>query len=294
MIVKKCYFKGWAIQPLLFKSDFLWILTVLLSLTCPDTHAQEFDLQKEISSPDYKQTKNRVEEKFKNIKPGKFGEFLPGTFRVGNTNERVLALTFDACGGPKSNGFDKDLIEFLKKEKIQATLFVTGQWIAKNIPIFQQLCGEPLFEIENHGLTHHPCTVGTESKYGIHGTGSVGAAIDEIELSARQIEFYSHRKPVFYRSATAYVDEGCLSIAHELNEAIVSYEVLSGDAVAGVSADAIKDNIIKKTKPGAIVIMHMNHPERNGFEALRAAIPVLREKGYRFVKLEQILPNEKK
>ena len=201
-------------------------------------------------------------------------------------DEKVLALTFDACGGLHGSGFDRDLIDFLKKEKLPATLFVTGSWIEKNLAAFQQLCNEPLFEIENHGLTHHPCTLGKESKYGIKGTGNASAGFDEIELNARQIEFYAHRKPEFYRPATAATDEGCITIANALNETIVSYSVLSGDAMAGVSAETVKENLIKMAKPGGIVIMHMNHPEWNGLEALRAAIPILRQRGYQFVMMK--------
>jgi len=59
MIVKNYYFKGWAIQPLLFKSNFLRMLTVVLLLTYSGLYAQEFDRQKEISSLDYKQTKKK-------------------------------------------------------------------------------------------------------------------------------------------------------------------------------------------------------------------------------------------
>ncbi len=247
---------------------------------------QTFDQKKELSSSDYQQAKSEVIEKFKNRKPGKFGESIPGVKERFATDKKILALTFDACGGPHGSGFDRELIDFLKKEKLSATLFITGSWIEKNLVLFQQLCSEPLFEIENHGLTHHPCTIGNESKYGIKGTGSVGSGFDEIELNARQIEFYTHHKPEFYRPATAATDEGCVAIAKELRETIIGYSVLSGDAVAELAVETIKENIIKKSKPGGIVIMHINHPEWNGFEALRAAVPILRKQGYQFVKLD--------
>jgi peptidoglycan/xylan/chitin deacetylase (PgdA/CDA1 family) len=262
------------------------ILPFTIVLIGTVAQGQLFDSKSELASGNYQEVKFRIVEKLKNIPPGIFGEFIPGVITDFAAKEKVLALTFDACGGPNGSRFDRDLIEFLKKEKIPATLFVTGLWIEKNTTVFQQLCNEPLFEIENHGQTHHPCTVGNESRYSIKGTGSVGAGFDEIELNARQIQFYAHRKPEFYRPATAATDEGCVAIAMELKERIVSYSLLSGDAVAGLAAETIKENILKKAKSGGIVIMHMNHPEWNGFEALQVAIPVLRQEGYQFVKLE--------
>jgi peptidoglycan/xylan/chitin deacetylase (PgdA/CDA1 family) len=198
----------------------------------------------------------------------------------------VVALTFDACGGPTGSAFDSDLIAFLKKEKIAATLFISGLWIAKNDSLFRLLCAEPLFEIENHGLSHRPCSITGKSRYGIAGTENVNDVFDEIELNARQIEFYNGKKPKFYRPAAATADEGCVSIARELKERIITYDVLSGDAAPEAEPILIKKNILKKIKPGSIIIMHMNHPERNGFEALVEVVPDLRKQGYEFVKLE--------
>ena len=122
--------------------------------------------------------------------------------------------------------------------------------------------------------------------YGIRGTENVGQAVDEIELNARKIQQITHRKPVFYRSATATTDEACGRIATALGERIISYDVLSGDAIAGTPTEVIRTNIVKNARKGAIVIMHMNHPEWNGYEALREAIPQLQKMGYTFVKLE--------
>lgn len=248
--------------------------------------SQSFDVEKEKTKSDYVEFKNRLITKYKNVKPGKFNDHLPGMVHTLRTQEKKIALTFDACGGPNGSGFDEELITFLVKEKIPATLFVTGSWIRKNPSTFQELCRQPLFEIENHGLTHHPCTVGPASKYGIKGTGGIGAGIDEVELNARLIESYTQKKPTYYRPATAYTDEGCMALIKDLNEEVAGYSVLSGDAVAGTSAEAIKQNILKNSKPGSIVIMHMNHPAWNGLEALRVTIPVLRKQGYQFVTLK--------
>lgn len=159
-------------------------------------------------------------------------------------------------------------------------------WIDAHPDKVKELAADPLFEIENHGLTHHPCAVAGETMYGIHGTGNVGQAVDEIEMNARKIEAITSRKPIFYRSATATTDEVCAAIANSLYETIISYDLLSGDAVAGTPASVIKANLINGARHGAIVIMHMNHPEWNGAEALKQALPIWQQQGFTFVKLE--------
>ena len=261
-------------------------LLFLLCLVVAAAHAQEFDVQKVLQDSSYRHLKERIQVKFRGMQPGKFGEFVKGVDEDIVTKDKILALTFDACGGPHGSEFDRELIAYLKKEKIPATLFITGLWIKANPALFQELIREPLFEIENHGLEHHLCAAAGETKFGIHGTANVSDAMDEIEVNARQIEYYSHRKPVFYRSATAYTDEECATLARDLGETIISFDVLSGDAVPGTAAVQIKSNIVKGAKNGAIVIMHMNHPKWNGYEGLALAIPELKKEGYSFVKLE--------
>jgi len=262
------------------------VLVSIAFLACNALSGQSFDVNEEATALNYCEQKSRVFEKLKDIKAGKFGEFAPGIMTKISSSKKMVALTFDACGGPTGSGFDTALIGFLKKEKIEATLFVSGLWIGKNDSLFRQLCAEPLFEIENHGLSHRPCSISGESRYGIAGTENINDVFDEVELNARQIEFYNKKKPRFYRPAAAAADEGCVSIAGELKEKIITYDVLSGDAVPGTAAVEIKKNILKKIRPGSIVIMHMNHPERNGFEALVEVVPELRMQGYEFVKLE--------
>lgn len=234
----------------------------------------------------YMSLKSSIVEKFKHDVPGKFGEFVKGVDEDILTTKNILALTFDACGGPTGNGFDSELIDYLRNNHIPATLFITGLWIDANKEKFLALSQDTLFEIENHGLLHRPCSVDGESLYGIRGTSNVSQAVDEVELNARKIQFYTGRKPVFYRSATAATDEECARIAFELREQIVSYDILSGDAVKGTSAETIQKNLTNSATPGAIIIMHMNHPERNGYEGLKRALPILLKKGFSFVKLE--------
>lgn len=262
----------------------LAIISILVSSV---VFAQNFDELKIKQDSSYQILKASILGQFKNVSPGQFGPFVKGVDEDIITNKKVMALTFDACGGPHGSGYDEELVNFLIKEKIPATLFLSGLWIDAHIDKVRELSANPLFEIENHGLTHHPCAVEGETKYGIHGTGSVSQAIDEIELNARKIEFMTARKPLYYRSATATTDEACAAIAKHLQETIISYDLLSGDAVAGTPTSVIKTNLLKGTKEGAIVIMHMNHPEWNGYEALKEAMIEWKRAGFFFVKLEQ-------
>jgi peptidoglycan/xylan/chitin deacetylase (PgdA/CDA1 family) len=199
--------------------------------------------------------------------------------------KKYIAFTFDGCGGKNGDGFDKELIDFLNIENIPATLFVTGKWIDANFDVFLNLSKDTLFEIENHGLNHKPCSIDGESEYGIHGTSSAANAFDEIEANARKIDAITKRRPRFYLSATAFIDEACARMAGQLGITAISFQVLSGDAVPFTPIQVIEENVLKNIKPGAIIIMHFNHPEWNTYEAMRLIVPKLRKMGYKFVRL---------
>src|SRR3990172_7226121 len=73
--------------------------------------------------------KERIISSFSGKVPREWGEKVTGLKTRLNTGQKVLALTFDACGGPKGKGFDDKLINFLGREKIPVTLFISGKWI---------------------------------------------------------------------------------------------------------------------------------------------------------------------
>lgn len=266
-----------------FKIILLLVFSNCIAQNNPYTNKQFInELYKD---PKYLLLKEKVSKEFANSKTGNWGEFVKGVDEDFVTNKKIVAFTFDACGGKNADGYDAELINYLRKEKISATLFVTGKWIDANYLTFLELSKDPLFEIENHGFNHQPCSIDGESEYGIHGTKDIQDAIDEIEANALKIEKITSRKPLFYRSATAYTDEACAKIAKQLGITIISFDVLSGDAVPFTPTVTIENNVLKNIKPGVIIIMHFNRPKWNTFEAMQLIIPQLKKQGYSFTKL---------
>lgn len=243
-------------------------------------------LKKLYTDKSYTDLKKKIVAEFMYVPAGRWGEFVDGVDEEILTNKKIVAFTFDACGGRNGNRYDKELIDYLRNEKIPATLFVSGKWIDSQFSCFLDLSRDSLFEIENHGLNHRPCSVKGDSIYGIHGTANIEEAFDEVEANARKIEAITKHYPHFYRSATAYIDEAGAAMASRLGITVISYQVLSGDAVPFTSETIIKENVLKNVRPGAIVIMHFNHPEWNTKKAMEKIVPELRKMGYSFVRLK--------
>ncbi|NOU89067.1 polysaccharide deacetylase family protein [Paenibacillus sp. LMG 31460] len=222
-------------------------------------------------------------ERYGNAKPKKWGENVPGVRTHLSTKEQVIALTFDACGGKEGSGYDEKLIDYLIKENIPATLFINARWITANKDIFTKLAANPLFEIENHGTEHRPLSVNGKLAYGIAGTKNVSDVIHEVKDNADQIEKLTGRRPLFFRSGTAYYDDISAGVVHDLGFQLAGYNVL-GDAGATYNTEQVYKALLK-ARSGSIVLAHMNHPEKDTAEGIMRAIPELQKAGYRFVLL---------
>ncbi len=234
----------------------------------------------------YPELRNSLVTMFSDTTPREWGEKVTGVLTRIRGREKVLALTFDACGSPKGMKIDLALIEFLVREQVPATLFINGRWIEPNRLEFDRLAANPLFEIANHGHSHKPASVNGRSVYGISGTRNAAELIDEIELNARKIEELTGKRPKFYRSGTAYYDDVAVKIAGELGQQVAGFSLL-GDAGATYSSEKVTAALLA-AKPGDIAIMHFNHPESGTAAGVMAAIPELKKRGYRFVRLSDL------
>lgn len=225
----------------------------------------------------------QMTSRFAGVAAGQWGEQVAGVHTRLATSEKVIALTLDACGSGKGKGVDARLMEFLIREQIPATLFINGRWIDANPELFKKLAANHLFEIANHGIQHKPASTSGRSVYGINGTRSIAEVVDEIELNARKIEAISGVRPKWYRSGTAYYDEVAVQISQALGHEVAGYSLL-GDAGATWNAAKVKAALLKAA-PGDIALLHMNHPEAGTGEGIMAAVPELKKRGFRFVRM---------
>ncbi|WP_242605835.1 polysaccharide deacetylase family protein [Frankia sp. Cppng1_Ct_nod] len=228
-------------------------------------------------------TRNDMIVRYGRIRPIAWGTEVPGVTTTLPTTDRVIALTFDACGGPHGNGYDQALTDFLRRHGVPATLFLNSRWIDANPQVFHDLATDPLFEIANHGTFHRPLSVSGRSAYGITGTHNVGEVFDEVAGNRDKLNALLGHPPGFFRSGTAHCDDVATRIVADLGERVVNFDV-NGDAGATFTPDQVTHAVLT-ARPGSVVIGHMNHPSGGTAQGIAAAVPRLTGSGFRFVRL---------
>jgi len=232
-------------------------------------------------------TRAQVVARYGHLSPHTWGFGGPGVVRDLPTSRRVIALTFDACGGPGGSGYDQALISFLRRREVPATLFLNSRWIDANPVAFRQLAGEPLFEIANHGTRHLPLSVTGQSAYGIGGTRNAGEVYDEVAGNQAKLTRLLGVPPRFFRAGTAYSDDVAARIVTAMGDRLVTFSV-NGDGGATFTPWQVRSTV-SGAPGGSIVLCHMNHPESGTARGITDAVPDLLASGYRFVRLSDEL-----
>lgn len=133
-------------------------------------------------------------------------------------------------------------------------------------------------------------SINGKSIYGLNGTKSKQEVLEEVEDNNKLLQSLNQKRPLFFRSGTAYYDEIAVDIIRkELNVEIAGFSINS-DAGATYNKDTIIKELIS-AKSGDIVIAHMNHPEGFTAEGFMVGLKILKEKGFSFVKLSDIKNN---
>lgn len=198
--------------------------------------------------------------------------------------QKQVALTLDACSGR----FDEDLIAFLVRNRIPATLFVTKKWLDANRRGVELIKAHlDLFDVEDHGENHIPAVIGQgRTVYGIPGEPDLVHLRREVTEGARAIERAVGVPPHWYRGATAEYDAAALREIRRMGYGVAGFSV-NADAGATLRKPAIEDRL-RHIRAGDIIIAHMNKPASETAEGLSDGLIWLLRQGFVFVRLDQV------
>ncbi|MEM7397583.1 MAG: polysaccharide deacetylase family protein [Pseudomonadota bacterium] len=212
-------------------------------------------------------------------------------------DEKLIALTFDLCeSSGRQSGYDGEVIDYLRAENVRATLFVSGKWFESHPERSAQLIADEALEIGGHGFYHRDFSRASQATLHdeIHLTEAAflrargrllrkSCAWNRPEILSVQEDLKLMRFPF------GWCNTASLSAVAEAGQLAVQWNIVTGDPDPRLSAKRIAKTIVDQAHPGAIVIGHANGKGRNTTEALKIAVPELKDQGYRFVTVSELL-----
>jgi peptidoglycan/xylan/chitin deacetylase (PgdA/CDA1 family) len=201
---------------------------------------------------------------------------------VPNTQKKI-ALTFDACSTRRIPQYDKRITEILIKTRTPATIFLGGRWIEKEEPNVIDLAFNPLFELGNHSWDHPHLTQLTNEEI-------------QDQLSKTQEALFKATGKIgrYFRPPYGEYDKRVLRIADSMGLTAINYDLASGDPDTNMTKEKLIKWVVEKTRPGSIIIMHINKKGINTADALPEIISQLRKKGFHFVTISNLIYSSKK
>lgn len=191
--------------------------------------------------------------------------------------EKVIALTFD--DGPWQNTTEQ-VLDILKENDIKATFFWVGQALQKNPEIARKVAAAG-HAIGNHTWRHPMETVNEVT------------AAEEINNTARLIYETTGLRTNLFRPPGGNLEGAMVPHAKSQKHVITMWSAESDDYY--VSAPIIVDNVLRRAQPGSIVLMHDGGGDRTEtVKALPQIITTLKQQGYRFVTVPELLATQAK
>lgn len=201
-----------------------------------------------------------------------------------NTNgEKVIALTFD--DGPLP-AYTSQILDILKENDAKATFFTIGVNIEKE--------GGADMVKRAHDEGHQVCTHTYDHAAGSGQGVNLGYMTPEEQVSEVQRGQDAIRAVIgdaasdVFRSPGGNFSTDVWGNVRDLISAEIGWNVDTDDWKSSSSADVAAS--IMSAQPGDIVLMHDGGGDRGvTVEALRKAIPAMKEQGYHFVTIDELM-----
>ncbi|EGK90288.1 polysaccharide deacetylase family protein [Microcoleus vaginatus PCC 9802] len=193
-------------------------------------------------------------------------------YKASINNSKVIALTFDDGPSPET----LKILEVLHKHQVVGTFFCLGANL-REYPEIAKRVVQAGNAIGNHTWHHYSHNV-TEK-----------TASDEIDNTGIHIYRSTGAKSFLFRPPGGRLNNGLAAYAQKKNYVVVMWSIDPKDFLQPPAA-AIALTVLSQATSGAIVLLHDGGGNRQQtVEALSAIIPKLKQQGYRFVTVPQLL-----
>ena len=188
-----------------------------------------------------------------------------------DTEEKKIAISFDCAWG---TDYTDQLLEIMKKQNVKCTFFMVEFWTEKNSEYVKKIDAAG-HEIGTHSSTHPYMSKLSKDKM-----------IAELKSSSEKITAITGKKVELFRPPYGDYNDLLIDTAAELGLYPIQWSVDSLDW-KNLSAAEITKRVVGKATAGDIVLFH--NQGLHTAEALDGIITELKEKGFRFVPIGELI-----
>ncbi|AKL94024.1 putative xylanase/chitin deacetylase [Clostridium aceticum] len=201
------------------------------------------------------------------------------TFEIvwnGPTDQKIVALTFDDGPHPR---YTPQILELLEEHDIKATFFVLGKHVERYPEVVKKMVAQG-HEVGNHTYSH--INVRETSKEKIE---------EEFEKTQRAIFSITGVRSQVFRPPFGFYNENTIAIAKEAGSKIILWSMHQDSKDwSNPGVYKIVQTVLSKTQNGDIILLHdYVEGESQTLEALKEILPELKDRGYKFVTISQII-----
>ncbi|SDJ50589.1 polysaccharide deacetylase family sporulation protein PdaB [Paenibacillus naphthalenovorans] len=190
------------------------------------------------------------------------------------TDKKVVALTFDISWGDKRT---EPILKILEDKGVKnATFFLSSPWSKEHPEIVNKIV-KGGWEIGSHGHKH--------VNYSSLNDEEIRA---QIRTAHQILSEVTGTSPQLIRLPNGDFDKRVLRIAEELNYSVIQWDTDSMDW-QNPGVNNIINRVVSKAHPGDIILLHASDSSKQTHEALPVIIDQLREKGFEFVTVSQLM-----
>ena len=188
----------------------------------------------------------------------------------GNPTLKEVALTFD--DGPYGETTE-EILGILADEGVQATFFVVGRHVEQRPELVRKIMASG-HEVGNHTYSHPRLTEITSEQ-----------AREELVKCEQAVFDATGAHMNLMRPPGMKFDDGLLRLNQELGYTTIHWNAVAGDYVP-VEPETIVKRILWQAQPGSVILLHDTAATA---AALRLLVRRLKQDGYRFVTVTQML-----
>jgi peptidoglycan/xylan/chitin deacetylase (PgdA/CDA1 family) len=203
------------------------------------------------------------------------------TLSRGAAQPRVVHMSFDAGA---DRGYAESILDTLLAEGVPASFGMTGQWAEANPDLIQRMVAEG-HQLINHTWDHRSFT-GLSDRRGGQSTAQIHSELQRTEDLL--VGLTGKTTKPFVRPPYGDYNDAALAATYSAGYPYSMMWTVDSAGWRRITAAEIVARCVRLAEPGAIILMHVGIESRDG-PALPAVVAGLRERGYGFVGLTDLL-----